>query len=220
MQKDRKLVQKRERILEAFKELDRDKIYVLYFSYYLDWHNLYHSPLIVFTKLLGLITRKKPIDHVCHISRFIYDRSRKTFIPKIFEATTALGMGENDLETKLELMYGKVWIEELGNVNKEKAREFENKYRGVPYSMKLARDSGIDILDKKSDSKPKEGGFCSWLVATFLIRQSEKSHQKIMKSVLNKLRQVERGNPLEITPMDLYLADLADKKLFFNSKIK
>lgn len=219
MKKDINLLQKKERILEAFRKLDRDKIYILYFSYYFNWHNFYHSPLLIFTKLLSLITKKAAIDHVCHISRFNYDRSRRCFIPKIFEATIELGMDENDLESKLETMQGRVWIEELGDVNKTLAKEFEKEYRGIPYSIKLAKNSGIDLTDK-IDSKPKQGGFCSWLVASFLLKQSENSKQKIMKGVFKKLMSVENGNPFEMTPVDIYCADMANKELFFDSEVK
>lgn len=219
MKKDQKLILKKEIITEAFRTLDRDKIYILHFDYYLNWHNLYHSPLLIFTKLLGLIKGKKATDHICHISRFIYDRSKKCFLPKIFEATVNLGMDENDLETKLENMQGEVWIEELGDVNKKKAKEFENKYRGIPYSMRLARDSGMDVFDRDVHLKPKDGGFCSWLVATFLLEQSKKSRQKIMKEVYRSLMSIENGNPFEMSPIDLYHANLGKKRLFFSSKL-
>jgi hypothetical protein len=140
-----------------------------------------------------MLTKKSCVDHVCHISRFVYDRRDKIFIPKIFEATTKLGMDENDLESKL--------------------------FRQVPYSIKLAKDSGIDIeFLKKKDCPNGDGGFCSWLVTIFLQLQSNASKQNIMKAVKRKIQSIENGNPLEITPADLYDADFSKKALFYDSK--
>jgi len=219
IKKDKSLLHKKARIREALNNLDRDKIYILYFCYYFNWHNIYHTPLLIFTKLLSMLTKKSCVDHVCHISRFVYDRRDKIFIPKIFEATIKLGMDENDLESKLETMQGKVYIEQLGDVNKIIARDFENKFRQVPYSIKLAKDSGIDIeFLKKKDYPNGDGGFCSWLVTIFLQLQSNASKQNIMKAVKRKIESIENGNPLEITPADLYDADFSKKALFYDSK--
>jgi len=92
MKKNHKAINKRKRIIEAVNNLDRNKIHVLYFQYYLNWHNFYHSPLLLGAKILSLITGKPCIDHVCHISRFDYDRSKRRYNAKIFEATASKGM--------------------------------------------------------------------------------------------------------------------------------
>lgn len=205
MKLNNKAINNSKRILDSFSTLDRDKIHILYFKYYLNWHNIYHNPLLLGTKLLALFTGKPSIDHVCHISRFSYDRSKKLYMPKIFEATIANGMSENDLFAKLKNMQGICYIETLIGVDKKKAKRFENKYRGIAYSKNMALLSGLDLRIIDSNTTPKkDGGFCSWLVSLFLKDQGYRL-------------VIERNDPFEITPADLYCANMGKKEILYRS---
>jgi len=205
MCKDQKILQKKEAIRKKIKALDKNRIHILYFSYYFNWHNLYKSPLLIATKLLNFITRKPSIDHVAHISRFIYDSEKEHWTAKVFEATTERGMEQNDLFDKLKVFQGTCYIETLSvNVDRNEARLFENRYTGVPYSKKMAIDSGIDLdfIGDLSETKT-DGGFCSWLEALFLINQGV------------DISKIEEGNPSEITPTDLFIARLGHQRVLF-----
>jgi hypothetical protein len=205
VKKNLKLLYKEEQIQNAINKLDRNKIYVLFFSYYFNFHNIYHNLLLLTTKILNFFNRKPSIDHVNHICRFIFDEENNIWIAKIFEATMERGMEENDLFYKLKTFQGICYLEDLNKtVDKVKAKAFENLYTGVPFSKELAALSGID--GKFDEIKPKtNGGFCSWLESLFLIDQGI------------DLSKTEKGNALEITPTDLFLANLGKKKILYKS---
>lgn len=205
MKKDLKILHEKKNIQDSINNLDKNKIHIIYFSYYFNWHNFYKNVLIVTTKLLNFITRKPSIDHVAHISRFIFDEYSESYSAKIFEATMERGMEQNDLFDKLKSFQGICYIETLEIfVDKIKAKKFEIDYTGVPYSKELAVQSGVDLgkIDDTIHFKT-DGGFCSWLESLFLIDQGI------------DLRRVEGGDPLEITPADLYSADFAEKKILY-----
>lgn len=205
MKKDLSVLYNKQQIQNAIDKLDRNKIHILYFSYYFNFHNIYRNPLLLTTKILNFFSGKPSIDHVNHICRFIFDDETNSWIAKVFEATMDRGMEQNDLFDKLKTFQGICYIETLDkNVDKKKAKEFENLYTGVPYSKKLAAMSGIDIKEVDKVIQPKsDGGFCSWLEALFLIDQGI------------DLSKIQKGNPLEITPTDLFLADLGEKKVLY-----
>lgn len=204
MNKNLSVLYNKEQIQNSIDKLDRNKIHVLYFSYYFNFHNIYHNPLLLTTKILNFFSGKPSIDHVNHVCRFIFDEENKTWVSKVFEATMERGMEQNDLFDKLKSFQGVCYIETLDKtVDKVKAKAFEIFYSGVPYSKELAALSGID---GKFDSiyQPKtDGGFCSWLEALFLIDQGI------------DLSKIQKGNPLEITPTDLFLANLGEKKVLY-----
>lgn len=206
MQKDLEVLYLKSNIQTAIDNLDKNKIHLLYFSYYFNFHNLISNPLLLTTKLLNLFNRDKSIDHVNHISRFIFDEENGNWIAKVFEATMERGMEQNDLFNKLKSFQGICYIETLDKkINKTKAKAFEKKYYGVPYSKELAAMSGIDInsLDVILKKPRTDGGFCSWLEALFLIDQG-----------IN-IGHVEKGDPLEITPANLFNANLGEKRILF-----
>jgi hypothetical protein len=196
------LITLEDRLIKECQKLDRDKIHLLYWIYDFSFHNIYHSPLLLGTKILGVLKGKQAVDHVCHISRFNYDEEKKCYRPKIFEASVDLGMVENDLIERLKYFRGALIIETLGKVDKEEARKFEKRYRGLPYSKKGALFSGLDIklLDKIVGKDGER--FCSWLEAKFLLSQNYKI-------------EAEGGNPSELTPMDLFNEDFARKRIFY-----
>lgn len=207
MRKDLNILYTRSQIQEAINNLDKNKIHILYFSYKLNLHNLYKGPLLIFTKIYNFLKGTPSIDHVTHISRFIFDQDENNWIAKVFEATIERGMEENDLFDKLKQFQGTCYIETIDQlVDKQKAKAFENKYVGVPYSKELAAFSGLDLtkLDKKISSKTN-GGFCSWLESLFLIDQGF------------NISNIDNGNPYEITPTDIYKADLGNKSILFKS---
>ena len=207
--KDLKTLEIKLRIQDALDKLDNNKIHIIYFCYYFNLHNIWHSPLLISTKLLALFTRQKSIDHVAHISRFTVDGQTNKRIVKVFEANTKRGMEENDLFDKLKSFQGICYIHTIDKiVDKDKAREFKKRYYGVPYSKVYAWNSGIDIslleIDKGSQTKPKRvGGFCSWLVALFL------RHQGV------DISHIENGNPKEITPANLFYGNLAKTEILY-----
>lgn len=207
MQKNKQILEKDLDLKYKISGLDKNKIHILYFSYYLNLHNVYHSPLLLVTKILNFITRKPSIDHVCHISRFVEDKENNTFDPKVFEANITRGMEQNDLIDRLENFQGICYIETLNKkVIKTRARKFEADYKGVPYSKELAAMSGIDIKIIEKYIKPKNnGGFCSWLEALFL------QNQKI------NISNIQGGNPYEIMPTDLFQAGLGVKSIFYRA---
>lgn len=207
MQKDLKVICKKEHIRTAIGKLNRNKIHVLYFSYYFNFHNFYQNPLLIFTKLLSVLTGKPSIDHVNHICRFVWDDEEINWNARVFEATMERGMEQNDLFDKLKSFQGTCYIETLDKiVDKEKAKVFEIKYTGVPYNKKLATMAGIDIKEIDSTIHLKtDGGFCSWLEALFLKDQGI------------DLNKVQDGNSLEITPADLFLANLGKKEILYEN---
>jgi len=199
MKKNLEVIKKFKNLQEKINNLDKNKIYLIYFDYSICFKNIYHSPLMLSTKFLAWLTGKKDIDHVCHISRFIYDQENDNYIAKVFEAGLERGMEENTLIDKLEHFRGKVYIEELTNVDKIKAKAFKNKYLGVEYSKTNALFSGINLTKL---SKRKEL-FCSALVGLFLKDQGY------------LLKNIQRGNPYEMTPSDLYEGNLGSKQILF-----
>jgi len=196
----------KDNIIKAFKEIDRDKLHLIYFDYKLNWTNFYHNPLLITTKALAFITGKKDVDHVCHINRYNYDEFLKCYLPIIFEAQDNEGMIENDLLSRLQYFQGKCYIETIGDLDKNKLAAFTKKYKNVAYSKIAAGFAGIDIkyFEKK---KFKYGGFCSWLVALCLKDQGYEV-------------KAEKGNPLEITPSDLWHEKKLNKKLLYSYEDK
>jgi len=204
MPKDLEILNLKERIQTQIDKLNKNKIHTLYFSYYLNLHNIWNNPLLLLTKILNLFNGDKSIDHVNHICRFRFDEVDGKWVAKVFEATMERGMEQNDLFDKLKSFQGICYIETINKrVNRKKARAFEKKYSGIPYSKELAAKSGIDI-GSISTKKPKnDGGFCSWLEALFYINQGiDISH-------------IEKGNPLEITPADLFNGNFGTKRILF-----
>lgn len=225
MEKDLNLLDSEENIQENFNKLDPSKYHILYFSYSLNFHNIWHSPLILTTSLViclqNLILRFKnkfkqdhlkedltpQIHHVAHISRFPMDEDLGCVRPKIFEATTALGMCEHDLFDRLTAMEGTIIIETIDiRVDKISARLFELQYRGVPYSEIRAGNSVFNFawLNKFIDRKTN-GGFCSWLETLSLYVQ-----RIDLSKILGKLAD-------KIIPPDIYKANLGTKSLFYKS---
>jgi hypothetical protein len=122
--------------------------------------------------------------------------------PKIFEATLERGMEENDLFDRLKTLSGVCYIETIDiKVDKKLAREFEDQYTGVPYSKILAGLSGI----KKQVKITTNGGFCSWLDASFYIK------------IGINISKIRGGNPLKITPTDIFNAELGNKRILYKS---
>ena len=209
MKKNNKLISLRIDLQNKIDKLDRNKIHILYFSYYPSFYNFYHSPLLVTTKLLNKFNGDESIDHVCHISRFTYDRSKRRYIAKIFEANTKRGMEENFLYDRLKNFKGVCYIETIDkNVDKKLAKQFKNKHFAIIYSKLSAALSGIDIsfIDKMLRKDKPKGGFCSWLLSKFLINQNiDISH-------------IEYGNAKEITPVDLFNANLGKLDILYEYK--
>lgn len=195
---------------EKINDLPKDRYHQFFLNYSLK-ETWFKKPLIVLIKLFFKIQNKPAIDHCCHISRFVYDNKSGNWYARVFESTLHGGMEENDLYDKLKHFKGKVYIRTLRKVNKVKAKEFENEYMGKPYSLFLAGLSGFDVkfLDKyfKLEDEQAKAGFCSWLEALFLKNQGY------------DIEHIEKGNVLEITPTDLYLANIDDYpvKLFYKS---
>ena len=206
MKKDLVFLKNKKNIIKAFKEIDRDKLHLIYFDYKLNWHNFYHNPLLIITKALAFLTGKKDIDHACHINRYNYDRSLKCYLPIVFEAQTKGGMIENDLLSRLQNFQGKCYIETLGKANKTKLETFTQKYKNINYSEIAAALSGID-LKYFNNKTSKVGGFCSWLVTLCLQDQGYNI-------------KAEKGNPFEVTPTDLWHENKSNKKLLYKYEDK
>jgi hypothetical protein len=199
MKKNLDILKKFNNLQTRINNLDKNKTYLIYFDYSICFKNIYHSPLMLTTKFLSFLTGKKDIDHICHISRFVFDNETGNFEAKVFEAGLERGMEENTLIDKLEHFKGKVYIEELKDVDKIKAKAFENKYLGVEYSKTNALFSGINLTKL---SKRKEL-FCSALVGLFLKDQGY------------FLKNIQRGNPYEMTPSDIFEGNLGNKQILF-----
>lgn len=209
MKKNNKLISLKSDLQNKIDKLDRNKIHVLYFSYNFSFYNIYHSPLLITTKLLNFFKGDASIDHVCHISRFTYDRSKKRYIAKIFEANTKRGMEQNFLYDRLKNFRGVCYIETIDKVvDKRLARIFEKKYFAVKYDKLLAALSGIDIsfIDKMLRKNKPKGGFCSWLLSLFLINQNV------------DISHVENGDPKEITPADLFNGNFGNVQVLYEYK--
>lgn len=199
------MIKKQIELQQKINNLDKNKIHLLFFDYSIK-KNWFKKPFLLIFKLFFKIQSKPAIDHCCHISRFIYDNESGNWFARVFEATIHGGMEENDLFDKLKHFKGRIHIKTLGDVDKIKAKEFEQKYLGIPYSLKLAGLSGIDFKFFNSTSNLKnQNGFCSWLVALFLLNQNY------------NISEIESGNPLEITPTDLYLANIGNIELFYEA---
>lgn len=201
------MIKKHTELQKKINDLDKNKIHLLFFDYSIK-ENWLKKPFLLIFKLFFKIQNKPAIDHCCHISRFIYDNETGDWIARIFEATIHGGMEENDLFDKLKHFKGRVHIKTLGEVDKIKAKEFEKKYLGIPYSLKLAGYSGLDFgaikfFNSVNNSDENQSGFCSWLLALFLLNQNY------------DVSKIESGNPLEITPTDLYLSNIGNIKLFY-----
>lgn len=196
--------------------LDKDGFHIFYFSYHTNWHNIYHSPLMMAIKTAywikrevlfrkGLIKERYPlIDHICQSSRFVFDEETGNQILKLFEASFDRGMETNDAIDRFKKIDATIYIETLGKVDKAKARLFEKEYYGVAYDKLGAAMSEIDGVFDKIKRKPK-GGLCSWLLSTSAISQG------------NNLDHIEKGNPREMTPIDIWLGNLGIKELFYKS---
>ena len=203
MDKNLEALYSKAEIQQAIDLLDKDKIHILYLSYYCNFHNIYHNPLLLTTKLLNFFFGRASIDHITHICRFVFDLEDCNWTAKVFEATMERGMEQNDLFAKLKSFQGVCYIETLDKkVDKAKAKTFEKKYLGVPYSKELAAFSGIDIKLLDKNYKPKSsGGFCSWLETLFLQDQGVEIDD----------------DPLELTPTDIFEMDLGEKRILFKS---
>ena len=200
MEKDLEVLYLKKIIKDCIRELDRDKLHILYFSSSLNLHNFYKAPLSFIVKTYNLFSGKKQIDHIAHISRFVFDEEMSEYDPKIFEATLERGMEENDLFDKLKSLQGVCYIETIDiKVDKKLAREFEDKYTGVPYSTISAGLSGI----KKQIKINTNGGFCSWLEALFIAKLGI------------DISSIRGGNPLKITPADIFNANLGNKRILY-----
>lgn len=193
---------------DKINNLDKNRYHQLFFNYSLK-KNWVKKPFLLIYKLFFKIQNKPAIDHVCHISRFIYDNESGNWYARVFEATLHGGMEENDLYDKLKHFKGKIYIRTLRKVDKVKAKEFEKKYTGQPYDTLRAGLAGLDIdfIDKYLNLEEKKSGFCSWLEALFMENQGY------------NIKNIEKGIALEITPTDLYLANIDDYpvKLFYKS---
>lgn len=203
MKKNLKILKLKNDLKKKINQLDKNKIHIFYFKYYLNWHNFYKNPLLITTKLLSKWNGDKDIDHVGHISNFIPNGDG--YLANIFEASVKRGMEENGLFDKVKKIQGEVYVETINkDINFEKHDEFKKRYFAVPYSKRLAAMSGIDWNLIDSVNKPKSsGGFCSWLTALYLLDQGV------------DINHIENGNPLEITPADLYHGNLGNKSILF-----
>jgi len=200
MQKNKQILEKDLDLKYKILSLDKNKIHILYFSYYLNLHNVYHSPLLLTTKILNFLKRDKQIDHICHISRFVFDEESNFYEPKIFEANTLRGMEQNDLIDRLQAFQGICYIETIDKeVDKVAAKEFEKEFYGVQYSKFNAALSGLDGFFNRI--KPKNnGGFCSWLVALFL-----------------KTQNIDLGNEKELTPVNIFNKKLGNLCILYKA---
>lgn len=202
MLKDITAIEKQNKLRESFAELDRDKIHLLYYCYDFSWKNFFHNPLFLTTKILGFITGKPAIEHVAHISRFVYDEEKKEFEVKTFEASFELGMHESNLRDKILAFDGTVYIETLGTVDKKIAKEFEIEYFGVKYSRRLAAMSALGKSVVNKFLKPRRnGGFCSWLECIFLQKQG----------------YLSGCDAFLMTPSDLFCKNLGEKKIIYKA---
>jgi hypothetical protein len=179
---------KRNEIQNIIKSLKTDKIHILYFTNKVSLVSFFKNPLLLVLKIHNFFA-KENVDHTAHISRFITDEDGNKYA-KIFEATTKLGMQQNDLLDRLEEFKGILIIETLGNVDKTKAKVFENKYYGKPYSKLGAGLAGLDGWFNKF--KPNNNAlFCSYLTALFLKNQGYKisNEQELTPNDLLKIQK-------------------------------
>jgi hypothetical protein len=209
-----KMSEIRKSINQAIDNLDKNKINILYFSYDLNFHNLYHSPLLIFGKIFNKLAGNKSIDHVTHISNFNFNFDTNLWDVWIQEACIDTGIRKTYLFDRLLVFQGTCYIETLNNVDRAKAKAFELKYSDNPYSKTKALFSALDIglIDKIYNSLSKilkrpdiNTSFCSWLEALFLKDQGIDISTK------------ENGNPDELTPADIFEMNLGKKSIFFKS---
>lgn len=205
MKKNHKAIARRKKIEEAIKGLDKSKIHILYFSYYFNFHNLKQNPLLLTTKLLNFVTRKPSIDHVAHISRYVKDEETGRFLPKVFEANRSRGMEESDVVEKLRNFQGICYVDTIDAppFSREIAKQFEIEHSGEDYGDGNAVRAGIDLNFIEKNLPSDVGIFCSEAAGKYLIKRGV------------NLDHVENGDPSEMTPTDLFLAGLGDKKMFF-----
>lgn len=187
------------------KKLNHNHIHILYFSYKICCYNFIKHPLLIFTKLFSFLksiidNKRIDIDHVCHISRFIKDEETGDIIAKIFEANTERGMEENFLFDRVKNFKGKIFIEDVGEVQKQLAKQFEEKHLHIKYSKILAVLSALDGIFDKIKYKTNRM-FCSYFVADFLKNQGF------------NLRKESK----EYTPADIYNLHFGEKKLFIKN---
>ncbi|MGL5113591.1 MAG: hypothetical protein ACRC6O_13240 [Flavobacterium sp.] len=216
MKQDKKAVLNAQDLQSKINALDKDSFHIFYFSYHTNWHNIYHSPLMMLIKTAywvkrevlfrkGLIKERYPlIDHICQSSRFMFDEETDNWTLQLFEANFERGMETNDAIDRFKKIDATIYIETLGEVDKTKARLFEKEYYGVAYDKVNTALSEIDGVVDRVKVKPK-GGWCSWLLSSSLIDQGY------------NLGHIEKGNPREMTPADIWLGNLGAKKLFYKS---
>ena len=82
---------------------DKDKIHLLFFDYSLK-QNWFSKPFLIIFKLFFRMQGKPAIDHVCHISRFIYNNETGDWNANIFESTLHGGVQEVNLFDKFLIM--------------------------------------------------------------------------------------------------------------------
>ena len=87
--------------------------FFLYFKKDLSLRNIYHNPLLLIIRIYNFFSQRIKVDHVAHISRFIWNQEDNKFEAKIFEATIERGMEQNDLIDKIKNYHGTVLIETL-----------------------------------------------------------------------------------------------------------
>lgn len=183
----------KEKIQQIINNLDNEKIHIVFFINKVGFFDIFKDYLKVVLKIYNFFAGEK-IDHTAHISRFVPDGKNK--IAKVFEATVELGMQQNDLFDRIEAHKGSVIIETLNKkVNKTKAKAFEKKYYGKPYSKTGASLAGLDGWFNRFKAN-KNALFCSYLTCLFLQEQGFKI-----------------DNPQEMTPTDLFNLNLGIKIL-------
>lgn len=202
MKKNFVILEKDQRLQNQIDFLNREKIHLCYFKYKCSFKNFFKSPILLIMKIFNLFDKGEGIDHVCHISRFVFDSEKNNYQAKVFEATTDRGMEENDLISKIKRFDGYFWIETLDfKVDKIKAKEFENKYLGVEYSKLAAALAGLDGAANKLKIKTN-GRFCSFLAAAFLADQEFPFFSEMPEDDL-----------MEMIPSDLFGMNLGKKNL-------
>jgi hypothetical protein len=99
MKKNLDILKKFKNLQEKINNLDKNKIYLIYYDYSICFGNLYHSPLMLSTKFLSFLTGKKDIDHVCHISRFVFDNETGMWSSDETIINTILGLYKDFLRS-------------------------------------------------------------------------------------------------------------------------
>jgi len=184
----------RSELQKIINSLDVSKIHLVYFVNRLKLSDISYGKLKIVLKLFNLFSGQK-IDHTAHISRFFIDEEGNK-VAKIFEATVEHGMIQRDLLDKAETFNGSIFIESIDKeVDKSKAKIFENKYYQLPYSKIGAVLAGLD--GAMNVIRPgKNSLFCSYLQGLFLKDQN-----------------IEVGEPEELTPSNIFNLNLGTKIL-------